>query len=264
MILTHVGGPTLLLEVDGWRLLTDPTFDPAGGHYAFGWGTSSDKVTGPAVDLADLPPVDAVLLTHDHHGDNLDVAGRRLLPSVPTVVTTVAGARRLAGAGAGPDVRGLAAGEVTRLTAPGRPDLEVTATPARHGPPLTRPIVGQVVGFAIRRGGERRALAWVTGDTVLYGGLREAASSLDVDVLVVHVGGVRFPVTGPLRYTMTGKEAVQVVDLVRPRVAVPVHYEGWSHFKDGRSGIDRALAAATEDTRSRVRQLALGSATDIG
>ena len=264
MILTHVGGPTLLLEVDGWRLLTDPTFDPAGGHYDFGWGTSSDKVTGPAVDVADLPPVDAVLLSHDHHGDNLDTAGRQLLPSVPTVVTTVAGARRLAGSGLSTDVRGLAAGDVTRLTAPGKPDLEVTATPARHGPPLTRPIVGQVVGFAIRRGGERRVLVWVTGDTVLHGGLREATKSLDVDVLVVHVGGVRFPVTGPLRYTMTGKEAVEVVDLVRPRVAVPVHYEGWSHFKDGRAGIDRALAAAAEDTRGRVRQLALGSATDVG
>ena len=261
MILTHVGGPTLLLEVDGWSLLTDPTFDPAGGHYAFGWGTSSDKVTGPAVDLADLPPIDAVLLTHDHHGDNLDTAGRQLLSSVPTVVTTVAGARRLAGTG--PDVRGLAAGDVTRLTAPGKPDLEVAATPARHGPPLSRPIVGQVVGFAIRRVGESQVLAWVTGDTVLYDGLREAAKRLPVDVLVVHVGGVQFPITGPLRYTMTGKDAVELVDLVRPRVAVPVHYEGWVHFKDGRQGIDRALATASDDTVGRVRQLDLGKPTDL-
>lgn len=261
MILTHVGGPTLLVEVDGWRLLTDPTFDPAGGHYDFGWGTSSDKVTGPAVELADLPPVDAVLLTHDHHGDNLDSTGRALLPSVRTVVTTVAGARRLAGNGA--DVRGLAAGDFTRLTAPGKPDLEVATTPARHGPPLTRPIVGQVVGFTIRRPGENQVLVWVTGDTVLYGGLRDAARDLDVDVLVVHVGGVQFPVTGPLRYTMTGRDAVQLVGLTAPRVAVPVHYEGWSHFKDGRAGIDRALAASPDDTSSRVRQLALGSPTDL-
>jgi L-ascorbate metabolism protein UlaG (beta-lactamase superfamily) len=261
VILTHVGGPTLLLEVDGWRLLTDPTFDPAGGHYAFGWGTSSDKVTGPAVDLADLPPIDAVLLTHDHHGDNLDTAGRQLLSSVPTVLTTVAGARRLAGTGS--DVRGVAAGDVTRLTGPGQPDLDVAATPARHGPPLSRPIVGQVVGFTIHRAGESQVLAWITGDTVLYDGLREAAKRLSVDVLVVHVGGVQFPITGPLRYTMTGKDAVELVDLVRPRVAVPVHYEGWAHFKDGRQGIDRALAAASDDTVGRVRQLDLGKSTDL-
>ena len=262
MILTHVGGPTLLVEVDGWRLLTDPTFDPAGGHYDFGWGTSSDKVTGPAVELADVGPVDAVLLTHDHHGDNLDTAGRAMLSSVPTVLTTSAGAKRLAAVG--PDVRGLSAGDVSRLVAEGKPDLEVTATPARHGPPLTRPIVGQVVGFAIRRAGESQVLVWVTGDTVLYGALRDAARTMTVDVLVVHVGGVQFPITGPLRYTMTGRDAVQVIDLVRPRVAVPVHYEGWAHFKDGRAGLASGLAGASDDTQARVQQLDPGKPTDLG
>jgi L-ascorbate metabolism protein UlaG (beta-lactamase superfamily) len=259
MILTHVGGPTLLIEVDGWRLLTDPTFDPAGGHYDFGWGTSSDKVTGPAVEVADLQPVDAVLLTHDHHGDNLDTAGRQLLSSVPTVVTTVPGARRLEA----PNVRGLTAGGVTRLTAPGKNDLEITATPARHGPPLSRPIVGEVVGFAVRRAGENQVLVWVTGDTVFYGGLRDTAKDMQVDVLVVHVGGVQFPITGPLRYTMTGRDAVQLVGLAAPRVAVPVHYEGWAHFKDGRVGIERALASAPAATRDRVRRLDLGKPTDL-
>ena len=57
---THVGGPTLLVEVAGWRLLTDPTFDPPGRHYAFGWGTSSTKLAGPAVAADDLGPLDAV------------------------------------------------------------------------------------------------------------------------------------------------------------------------------------------------------------
>lgn len=78
---THIGGPTTLIEVGGWRLLTDPTFDPPGRRYRFGWGTSSRKTTGPALAVADLPPVDAVLLSHDHHGDNLDMAGRTLLPT---------------------------------------------------------------------------------------------------------------------------------------------------------------------------------------
>ena len=45
---THIGGPTALIEVGDWRLLTDPTFDPPGKRYAFGWGTSSRKLTGPA------------------------------------------------------------------------------------------------------------------------------------------------------------------------------------------------------------------------
>jgi hypothetical protein len=93
--ITHIGGPTTLIEVEGWRLLTDPTFDPPGRRYAFGWGTGSRKLIGPAVAAADIGLVDAVLLTHDHHGDNLDDAGRALLPTVGRVVTTVPGARRL-------------------------------------------------------------------------------------------------------------------------------------------------------------------------
>ena len=256
VILTHIGGPTLLIEVAGWRLLTDPTFDPAGGHYAFGWGTSSDKVTGPALDLADLPPIDAVLLTHDHHGDNLDTAGRRCCPRSADGLTTVAGARRLTGR---PDVRGLAAGDVTRLDGARQADLEVTATPARHGPPLSRPIVGDVVGFAIRAAG--RAPGAGVGHR-RHGALRRRCARprrrMSVDVLVVHVGGVRFPDHRAAALHDDRTARLELVDLVSPRVAVPVHYEGWAHFKDGRAGIDRALAAAPEATRSRVRWLELG------
>jgi L-ascorbate metabolism protein UlaG (beta-lactamase superfamily) len=78
--LTHVGGPTVLIEAAGRRLLTDPTFDPPGRRYAFGWGTSSRKLAGPAMEAGALGPLDAVLLTHDRHDDNLDAAGRALLP----------------------------------------------------------------------------------------------------------------------------------------------------------------------------------------
>ncbi|MBB5788949.1 MBL fold metallo-hydrolase [Jiangella mangrovi] len=258
MILTHIGGPTVLIEVDGWRLLTDPTFDPPGERYSFGWGSSSVKLTGPAVAPEDVGPVDAVLLTHDHHGDNLDVAGRALLPSAGTVVTTVSGSRRLGGA------VGLAAGATTVLPGgPGRPSLSVTATPARHGPPLSHPIVGDVVGFAVRLADASAVALWITGDTVLFGPLRQVASSLAVDVALVHVGGVRFGITGPVRYTMTGREAVSLIGTLRPRIAVPVHYEGWSHFADGPAGLDAALAAAPGDVRSRVRRLELGTATSV-
>src|SRR5881227_3528037 len=129
--LTHIGGPTVLIEVGGWRLLTDPTFDPPGQSYRFGWGTGSRKLTGPAIAASDLGPIDAVLLSHDHHDDNLDAAGRALLPSAGAIVTTVPGAKRLGG-----DAHGLEPWTATRLEAPGRPSIEITATPCRHGPPL--------------------------------------------------------------------------------------------------------------------------------
>jgi hypothetical protein len=64
--LTHVGGPTVLIEVEGWRLLTDPAFDDPGRRYAFGWGAASRKLAGPAIAAADIGPIDAVLITHEH------------------------------------------------------------------------------------------------------------------------------------------------------------------------------------------------------
>ena len=121
MRLTHIGGPTVLIQVAGWRLLTDPTFDPPGRKYNFGWGTSSVKLAGPAVSAEDLGSLDAILLTHDHHDDNLDPAGRALLASAnATVITTASGAVRL-----GRDARGLRAWETTTLQAPGRPAIDV-------------------------------------------------------------------------------------------------------------------------------------------
>jgi L-ascorbate metabolism protein UlaG (beta-lactamase superfamily) len=256
--LTHIGGPTLLVEAHGWRILSDPTFDPPGRRYSFGWGTSSTKTAGPAVAAADLPPLDLVLLSHDHHADNLDYAGRQLLPGARSVVTTPSGARRLAA----PHVQGVAAWESTSVSAPGLPDLTITATPCRHGPPLSRPIAGQVVGFALQWAGDP-AVVWISGDTVLYDGVREVASRLDVDVAVLHLGSVRFGLTGPLRYSMSGRDALELIQLVKPRVAVPVHFEGWSHFSEQESALHTALGGAPADVRTRLRWLTRGEPLDV-
>jgi L-ascorbate metabolism protein UlaG (beta-lactamase superfamily) len=256
--LTHIGGPTVLIEAGGWRLLTDPTFDPAGGSYSFGWGTGSRKTADPAIPAGQIGRIDAVLLSHDHHEDNLDPAGRALLPSAGAVVTTVPGARRLGGG-----ARGLAPWGRTTLEAEGRPAIEVTATPCRHGPPLSRPIVGDVIGFALAWEGQAHGALWITGDTVLYDGVREVAERLQVDTALLHLGGVRFPVTGPLRYTMTAREAVELCGLVKPRTAIPIHYEGWAHFREGREAIERELERAPDGVRGSIRWLPLGTPADL-
>ena len=117
--LTHIGGPTVLIEAEGWRILTDPTFDPPGRTYKFGWGSKSTKLSGPALAPDDLGPIDAVLLSHDHHADNLDDAGRALLAAVPTVITTNVGARRLGGGCAG-WIRGRSRGSTRPESRPSR------------------------------------------------------------------------------------------------------------------------------------------------
>jgi L-ascorbate metabolism protein UlaG (beta-lactamase superfamily) len=199
-----------------------------------------------------------VLLSHDHHGDNLDRAGRALLPSAARVVTTMPGARRL-----GDRTRGLEPWETTRLEAPGKPSIEITATPCRHGPPLSRPLAGHVIGFALRWEGQENGRLWVSGDTVLYDGVRQVADRIKVDTAVLHLGGVRFPVTGPLRYSMTARQAVELCSLIRPRTVIPVHYEGWKHFQESRETIERELATSPDEIRRVVRWLPLGVAVEL-
>ena len=82
LVIRLVGGPTAELEYGGIRWLTDPTLSPP-GEYEGGLV----KVTGPAVDLEHADPIDVVLLSHDHHSDNLDPGGRAFLPTAGQVVT---------------------------------------------------------------------------------------------------------------------------------------------------------------------------------
>jgi L-ascorbate metabolism protein UlaG (beta-lactamase superfamily) len=255
---THIGGPTVLIEFDGWRLLTDPTFDVPGRTYAFGWGTSSRKLTGPALHASTLGGVDAVLLTHDHHGDNLDHAGRALLATSTTTITTASGARRLGGA-----TRGLTSGQTTRLAAPGRPAIEITATPCRHGPPLSRPITGEVIGFSLTWPGQAYGPLWITGDTVYHRALRRAAAQIRPGTILLHLGDVGFPLTGPLRYTMTARQAIRLCPVITPRTILPIHYEGWQHFRQGRDGIERDLLHAPKQISALFHWLPTGSAQQV-
>jgi L-ascorbate metabolism protein UlaG (beta-lactamase superfamily) len=66
---------------------------------------------------------------------------------------------------------------------------------------------------------------WISGDTVLYHVVRQVAGRVGVDLALLHLGGVRFPITGSLRYTMTAADAIKLCQLIRPHTVIPVHYE---------------------------------------
>jgi L-ascorbate metabolism protein UlaG (beta-lactamase superfamily) len=122
---------------------------------------------------------------------------------------------------------------------PGDASVRVTATPARHGPPLSRSFVGDVVGFVLEHAG---GALYVTGDTVMFSGVRAVAERFQkVNVVVAHLGAASY---GPLRFTMNAREAVELARLFPDAMIVPVHYEGWSHFKEGRAQVDAAFTAA--------------------
>src|SRR4030095_12516666 len=138
--LTLIGGPTILIETGGLRVLTDPTFDPPGSYQS--GSITLQKTAGPALSVAEFGRIERVLLGDDQHADNLAPAGRALLTDMPTVLTTRIGAQRLGG-----KTRGLVPWETIEINAAGGTRLHVTATPARHGPVCIETIAGNVVGF---------------------------------------------------------------------------------------------------------------------
>src|SRR5260370_41246649 len=101
LAITLIGGPTALIEIDGFRLLTDPTFDGPGAYQLP--HVKLEKLAGPALGADKIGEIDAVLLSHDQHSDNLDHSGKDFLKQARRVLTTEAGAKRL-----GHDAEGLA------------------------------------------------------------------------------------------------------------------------------------------------------------
>jgi L-ascorbate metabolism protein UlaG (beta-lactamase superfamily) len=247
--LTHIGTATLLLEVGGLRLLTDPALDAAGRSYSFRPGLSSRKTEEPHLPAGGLPPIDLVLLSHDHHADNLDEAGRALLPRAGRVLTTVPGARRLGG-----NAVGMAPWAVHEVHG-----LRVTAVPARHGPPGIELVDSVTTGFVLEWPEQRRGAFYISGDTVYFAGIAQIAKRFAIGTAALHLGGVRFPLTGPFRYTFTAKGAQRAALALRKPVIVPVHYGGWTHFVEPRQAFAQAFEAASLD----VRWLPLGEAVEI-
>lgn len=231
---TYIGGPTVRLDVAGLRLLTDPTFD-AGGVYE-GATSTLTKLRGPALDAESVGPVDAVLLSHDHHFDNLDHAGRALLASMRTVLTTPLGASRL-GAGA----VGLEPWQPTDLASPEGGALRITATPGRHGP--SGGDRGPVTGFALTRDATGPAV-YVSGDTVWFEGVAEVIRRFDIVIAVLFMGAARVAATGAAAITMTAEDGVQFARACPGATIVPVHFEDWAHFSEHRDTIQRAFDAA--------------------
>ncbi len=234
--ITYVGGPTAVLDFAGLRLLTDPTLDAGGGEYPSG-AARLRKLAGPHLQPRELGPIDAVLLSHDRHPDNLDTEGRAFLAHVPVVLTTPDGAERLGG-----NAIGLAPWESHDLRIPGGRTLRVTATPCRHGPAgMDR---GPVVGFVLQPSDAPERTVYFSGDTVWYEGVAEVGRRFSPRVAVLNLGAARVAEVGPFPLTMTAAEAVEAARALAPAAVVPLHFEGWAHFSEGRQEIERAFQQA--------------------
>lgn len=220
--LTLIGGPTVLIEHGGLRLLTDPTFDPPGMYQGAHSPVKHHKTTGPAMSVDQVGKIDAVLLSHDHHFDNLDNAGRAMLPSVGTIYMTNSGAERLGG-----QALGMAPFETRTFRGQNGETPFVTATPARHGPIGID--VGDAVGFAL--GVERPGdLIYITGDTLWFEGTAEVAQRFSPKVVVLFAGAAE--PRGRFHMTMGSEDALEAAHAFPNATLVSVHNEGWAHLKE--------------------------------
>jgi L-ascorbate metabolism protein UlaG (beta-lactamase superfamily) len=197
------------------------------------------------VQAETLLPLDAVLLSHDHHLDNLDHAGRALLPHAQHVFTTPDGAARLGGM-----ARGLAPSQSTELTGPGGVVVRVTGTPARHGP--VGGDRGPVTGFVLTPADDPEACVYISGDTVWYEGVAEIARRFPIRVAVLFMGAARVPEVSPHHLTFTAAEAVEAARAFADATIVPLHFEGWAHFTESRAEIAAAFATAGLTYRLRL------------
>jgi L-ascorbate metabolism protein UlaG (beta-lactamase superfamily) len=196
-----------------------------------------------------------VLLSHDHHEDNLDKAGRALLPHAKRVLTTTSGGRRLRG-----NAEGLKNWQSTVLES-GSTKVRVTAAPAQHGPLIVRPFAGQTIGFLLEWESQQNGALYISGDTIYYRGIDEVAERFAVGVAILHLGRAGFPVTGPIRFTMDAGDGVKTARVLNPHTIIPIHYEGWKHFREGKTAIEKEFAAA--GLADRVRWLPLGKAAEV-
>jgi L-ascorbate metabolism protein UlaG (beta-lactamase superfamily) len=221
--ITWIGHSTVLVELDGVRLVTDPVLRARVLHL---------RRTGP-VDWEALHDFDAALVSHAHY-DHLDVRSlRRLDPSLPLI--TPRGAARLLRRRGFEHVAELEEGEERRVAA-----LGIRATHAEHTG--RRGLFGTraaALGYLI----SGSARVYFAGDTDLFEGMSSLAPDLDVALLPVAGWGSRLPPghLDPLR-------AAEALRLLRPRVAVPIH---WGTYR--RLGLNRDAATLREPAESFAR-----------
>jgi L-ascorbate metabolism protein UlaG (beta-lactamase superfamily) len=237
-----IGTATVIIRYAGFTILTDPNFLHKGEYVKLGYGLRSRRRTNPAMQIEDLPPLDLVVLSH-MHDDHFDrVAYKKLSKTVPIVSTKHAVAALAKGGFR--STYALDTWDALNVTK-GEARLRITSMPGKHGPgPLTAalpPVMGSMLEFS-RSGGATTLRLYITGDTLVHDDLREIPRRFPgIDLALLHLGGTR--VLG-ITLTMDGKQGVEMMRIVAPRMSVPIHYNDYTVFKSPLKDFARALKEA--------------------
>ncbi len=135
--------------------------------------------------------------------------------------------------------------------------VRVTGVPAQHGPDGTEHLVGEVTGFVLS--GDGLPTVYVSGDNASLDVVRSVAERVgEVDVALLFMGGARTPlVDGYL--TLTSEDGVSAARVLGARHVVPLHFEHWAHFTQGRESVMKAFASFGDG----LRLLAPGERTEV-
>jgi L-ascorbate metabolism protein UlaG (beta-lactamase superfamily) len=226
--LEFIGTATTLLRLGPFTLLTDPNFLHQGDRAYLGKGLFSKRRTEPSLQPGDLPPVDVVVLSH-LHGDHFDRIARRELDHGLPVFTTPTAAKKLARWGFGEAV-GMRTWTEQVLES-GTARLRVVSVPGEHAPGWARSLMPPVMGSVLELSDntERPFRVYITGDTLYRPWLREVTDHCGpIDAMVLHLGGTR--VLG-LLVTMDDDQGAELVELIRPDMTVPIHYDDYGVFR---------------------------------
>ncbi len=244
-----VGGPTAILEYGGLRWLTDPALSPP-GEYA-----GLTKLTGPALDVTMEDPIDVVLLSHHHHSDNLDPAGRTFLPSAGRVLSTTKAADELGG-----NVVGMEPWSEIELESPSGATVKVTAVHAQHGPDGTDAIQGPVLGFVLSAPGADTI--YFSGDNASRDVVRTIVQKTgDLAIAILNAGAVQLSKFDGAYLTLSADHAADVAQIVGAQVVIPLHFEGWAHFTQGADELKAAFSG--NGIRQQLLMLERGQRADV-
>jgi L-ascorbate metabolism protein UlaG (beta-lactamase superfamily) len=242
-----IGNATTLIRFGGLTILTDPAFLHKGEHVDLGHGIWARREVEPACQVADLPPIDLIVLSH-YHGDHFDdVAAQELDQKLP-IVSTADAVDKLSALGF---EQGYPLDTWESLVVrKGDATLTITAMPAKHAAEesvdeLLMPVNGHVLDFS--RNDDRLYRLYITGDTMLVDSLEDIPRRYpDIDLGLIHTGGTTFLVT---IVTMTGEQAVKAVEITKPRTAIPIHYNDFSVFLSGLDDFKKAAQASTTSAK---------------
>ncbi len=260
---TFVGNATLVLRVGGLTILTDPSFLHAGEHVHVGYGVFAKRLLDPALQFAQLPPLDAILLSH-LHADHWDRAAERAIDRRTSILTTPQAASVLKKRGFERTVP-LKTWTTKRLAGLNGASVDITAVPARHGPPLLSRLLpethGHLLDTTLPDG--RTLRVYISGDTLVFKGIHAIAKRYPrIDVAFVHLGGTRIPHRKfGILVTLDANGGIDMLRILAPRMLVPIHNDDWSLFSSSLRDFLNAIDA--DGSRDRIRVISHGETLDL-